>query len=88
MREHPEKIDLLVTDVVMPEMHGPVMAREILGLRPDVKVLFVSGYSENDISDQGVLEPGIDVLQKPFAKSILIRKIREMLDGESGGSLG
>jgi len=88
VREHPTNIELLVTDVVMPEMHGPVMAREILGLRPDVKVLFVSGYSDNDISDQGVIDPGIDMLQKPFTKMVLIRKVREILDGEGGGSLG
>jgi signal transduction histidine kinase/CheY-like chemotaxis protein len=74
-------IELLVTDVVMPEMHGPALARQLLDLRPGLKVLFVSGYSENDISDQGVVEPGLEVLQKPFTKQSLIRKVREMLDG-------
>jgi signal transduction histidine kinase len=76
-----DAIDLLVTDVVMPEMHGPALARLLLEVRPGMKVLYVSGYSENDISDQGVVEPGLEVLQKPFTKQSLIRKVREMLDG-------
>jgi FixJ family two-component response regulator len=69
-----------VTDVVMPEMHGPEVARLLLTDRPDMKVLYVSGYSENDISDQGVLDDGLDVLQKPFTHQSLIRKVRQMLD--------
>jgi signal transduction histidine kinase len=85
--QHSGKIEMLVTDIVMPEMHGPTLAQQIVGLRPDVKVLYVSGYSENDISDQGVLEPGLDVLQKPFSKVTLLRKVRDILDGKGGGSL-
>ena len=79
VRGRPEAIHLLVTDVVMPEMHGPDLARLILAIKPDMKVLFVSGYSENDISDQGVIEPHLDVLQKPFTQQILMRKISSML---------
>jgi two-component system cell cycle sensor histidine kinase/response regulator CckA len=52
-----------------------------------MKVLYISGYSENDISDQGVLEPGLDVVQKPFTKLTLVKKVRDMLDSESPGSL-
>jgi len=85
--KHLGNIDLLVTDVVMPEMHGPTLARQILGLRSEVKVLYVSGYSENDISDQGVLEPGLEVLQKPFSKLFLLRKVREVLEGNKERSL-
>ena len=48
---------------------------------PGMRVLYVSGYSENDISDQGVLDPQLEVLQKPFTQDVLIRKIREILDG-------
>ena len=73
-------IHLLVTDVVMPEMHGPTVARLLGADRPNMKVLYVSGYSENDISDQGVLDDGLDVLQKPFTHQSLIRKVRQMLD--------
>jgi signal transduction histidine kinase/ActR/RegA family two-component response regulator len=79
-REHDSPIDLLVTDVVMPEMHGPALARVLQPLQPQMKVLYVSGYSENDISDQGVVDPDLDVLQKPFTHQSLVRKIREVLD--------
>lgn len=78
--KHLGKIELLVTDIVMPEMHGPTLARQIQGLRPEVRVLYVSGYSESDINDQGVLEPGLDVLQKPFSKLYLLRKVRAVLE--------
>ncbi len=79
-REHEKPIDLLVTDIVMPDMHGPVLARELTPLQPAMKVLFVSGYSDSDISDQGVLEPGLEVLQKPFTQESLAGKVREILD--------
>jgi signal transduction histidine kinase/CheY-like chemotaxis protein len=79
--EYPGRIDLLLTDVVMPEMHGPAVARLLTVSRPEMKVLYVSGYSDNDISDQGVLDPSLDVLQKPFTQQILISKVRELLDG-------
>jgi signal transduction histidine kinase/ActR/RegA family two-component response regulator len=79
-REHRNGIDLLVTDVVMPDMHGPVLAREIAPLQPEMKVLFVSGYSDSDISDQGAISPGLLVLQKPFTQEILAAKVREILD--------
>ena len=79
-REHKERIDLLVTDVVMPDMHGPALAREIAPLQPDMKVLFVSGYSDSDISDHGAISPGLLVLQKPFTQEILAAKVRDILD--------
>jgi signal transduction histidine kinase/ActR/RegA family two-component response regulator len=78
-KAHSGLIHLLVTDVVMPEMHGPVVARLLSALQPAMKILFVSGYSENDISDQGVLDPGLEVLQKPFTHQSLVRKVREIL---------
>jgi signal transduction histidine kinase/ActR/RegA family two-component response regulator len=79
-REEKQPIDLLVTDIVMPDMHGPVLARELMPLQPAMKVLFVSGYSDSDISDQGVLDPNLDMLQKPFTQESLARKVREILD--------
>lgn len=79
-REQRGKIQLLVTDVVMPDMHGPALAQLLLAIKPEMKVLYVSGYSENDISDQGVLDSGLVVLQKPFTQQILGRKVREILD--------
>ena len=81
--EHPTPIQLLVTDVVMPEMHGPVLARALSTAQPGMKVLFVSGYSENDISDQGVIEPDLEVLQKPFTQQMLVRKVQVILENET-----
>jgi two-component system cell cycle sensor histidine kinase/response regulator CckA len=82
-RRHAGRIELLVSDVILPEMHGPVIARLLNEVKPDMKVLFVSGYSENDISEQGVLEPGVDVLQKPFSQQELLLKIDAMLNEPS-----
>ncbi len=79
-QEHPGTIDILVTDVVMPEMHGPELASHLSKQRPELKVLYVSGYSENDISEQGVLYEGLEVLQKPFSRAALAEKIRKILD--------
>jgi two-component system, cell cycle sensor histidine kinase and response regulator CckA len=81
-REQEKPIDLLVTDIVMPDMNGPTLARALAPSQPDMKVLFVSGYSDADISDQGVVEPGLTVLQKPFTQESLAGKVREMLDSE------
>jgi signal transduction histidine kinase len=78
--EHSKPIQLLVSDVVMPEMHGPVLARALATAQPAMKVLFVSGYSENDISDQGVIEPDIKILQKPFTQQTLVRTVQAIID--------
>jgi CheY-like chemotaxis protein len=79
VQRHGAPIHLTITDVVMPEMHGPALARELLAVQPEMKILFVSGYSENDISDQGVIEPGLEVLQKPFTQQVLVSRVREFL---------
>jgi len=81
-RQH-EAIHLLVTDVVMPGMHGPALAEILRPLMPGMRVLYISGYSENDFSDQGVIDPNLDLLKKPFTQEVLIRKIREVLDQQS-----
>jgi len=78
-------IDLLVTDVVMPEVGGPELARRLTTQMPGIKVLFVSGYSDEAIVRHGVIESGTAFLQKPFTRASLARKIREVLDGEPSG---
>jgi len=83
VRRRQEAIDLLVTDVVMPGMHGPALAEILRPLVPGMRVLYISGYSENDFSDQGVIDPNLDLLKKPFTQEALIRKIREVLDQQS-----
>jgi CheY-like chemotaxis protein len=73
------EIALLVSDVVMPQMTGPECARELLLTRPNTKVLFVSGYSEADISEDGVLSLGVNLLPKPFTPNVLSERVRQAL---------
>jgi PAS domain S-box-containing protein len=75
-----EKIRLLVTDVVMPRMNGKQLADEILKLCPELKVLFISGYTNNAIVHYGVLEAGLWFLPKPYTLAGLVAKVREVLD--------
>ena len=78
-KEYDGPIHLLITDVIMPHMNGQELAEQLTAERPDMKVLFVSGYSDNDIGDHGVINPGIDLLQKPFTPQTLARKIRDVI---------
>jgi len=80
-------IDLLFTDVVMPQMSGKELSDRILELHPKIKILFTSAYTENAIVHQGVLNPGVSLLQKPFSPSALAHKVREVLDGFSSSTL-
>ena len=73
-------ISLVVTDVVMPLMGGREMAEQLKATNPDIKVLFTSGYIDDTITHQGVLESGIEFLSKPYTPMALARKVREMLD--------
>lgn len=79
-RTHDGAIDLLLTDVVMPGVSGRELATHISTLRPGIRVLYMSGYTDNVIAHGGLLERGIAFLQKPFAPAVLAVKVREVLD--------
>ncbi len=79
---HHGPVDLLLTDVIMPGMNGHEVAQRVLSLRPHTKVLYMSGYTENVIGHNGTLDPGINLLQKPFTLQALKEKVREVLDAE------
>jgi PAS domain S-box-containing protein len=77
---HPSPIHLLLTDVIMPGMSGRELAERITSMRPETRVLYMSGYTENAIGHNGVLEAGINLLQKPFTLPALKAKVREVID--------
>ena len=77
-------IDLLVTDVIMPKMGGKELSEKLLLRYPKVKVLYISGYTDNAIGHHGVLDEGTPLLQKPFSAQSLAQKVREVLDKSQG----
>jgi CheY-like chemotaxis protein len=76
---HPGPIHLLLTDVVMPGMRGPELAERTLKHRPDIRVLYMSGYTHDANSRHGVLDAGMELLQKPFTPTRLTEKVRQVL---------
>jgi two-component system cell cycle sensor histidine kinase/response regulator CckA len=78
-------INLMVTDVIMPQMSGRELAERMAPMRPEMHVLYMSGYPDNTIVQHGVLEPGTAFLQKPFTINALELKVREILDGARKG---
>jgi CheY-like chemotaxis protein len=79
-RDDRRPIDLLLTDVIMPGMDGAELQRRLLRLRPGIRTLFMSGYAANIIGEHGILEDGLNFIQKPFSVADLTRKVRELLD--------
>jgi CheY-like chemotaxis protein len=80
-RSNPDlPIELLVTDVVMPRLSGKAVADQLRAVRPGIKVLYISGYSDDTLLRHGAAETGLNFLQKPFSPSLLAYKIRDVLD--------
>jgi signal transduction histidine kinase len=78
--EHKGTIDLIATDVVMPEMNGSQLVERVLEARPGIRVLFMSGYTDDEVMRRGVIDGQTAFLQKPFTPDLLAHKIREVLD--------
>jgi DNA-binding NtrC family response regulator len=79
LETHPT-IEVLLTDVALPDINGRQLADQIIRLRPTVKVLFMTGYARNAIVHQGVLDPNVDLLAKPFTIDSLGRKMRQVVE--------
>ena len=82
VREHTGKIDMVLTDVIMPGLSGRELVETLRGLRPGLRVLYMSGYTADAIAHHGVLDPGVEFIQKPFTPSALARRLRETLDAK------
>lgn len=77
--EYQGRIDLLLTDVVMHPLTGPALAEKLMRSRPEMKVIYISGYANASLAPDGVLEPGTVLVHKPFTMKILSAKLREVL---------
>ncbi|MGO9415961.1 MAG: ATP-binding protein, partial [Syntrophobacteraceae bacterium] len=80
VEEHPGDIHLLITDVVMPEMNGRELAELLRAVRPNLKCLFMSGYTADAIAHRGILEEGLNFIHKPFGSDELAARVRQVLD--------
>lgn len=81
VRDHTGTIDLLITDVMMEDMDGPELVRQLAVLRPRTRTLFMSGYMDNALGEQGVLSANVNFIQKPFSPTVIAQKVRDILDG-------
>ena len=86
LTSRPEHVDLLLTDVIMPKMQGKELATKVLALRPGTPVVFMSGYTQGLLDTQGVPEPGIHLIEKPFSEATLLTKLHQVLRERPAGS--
>jgi len=81
--QHPGSIDVLLTDVIMPQMSGPELVRSLAPQRPGIKVLYISGYTDDKLRHAPILDPEVALIQKPFQLLDLTQKLREVLDSNA-----
>jgi two-component system cell cycle sensor histidine kinase/response regulator CckA len=79
-RAHGENVQLLLTDVVLPGRNGRALAADLRTVQPNLKIIFISGYPENDVTKYGLDEPGMFYLPKPFSVESLVKKVRGVLE--------
>ncbi len=80
VNQFPGKIHLVISDIVMPQMSGTELAEKLKTLQKDIKIIFMSGYTNNTINHDGILDKGVNFIQKPFTVDTLLRKVREVLE--------
>jgi nitrogen-specific signal transduction histidine kinase len=83
VKQNTAKIDLLLTDVVMPHLQGPELAKQVAALHPEIKVLYMSGYAQLMLGDGGILEEGVILVEKPFTEPVLLARVEQALDAEA-----
>ncbi len=81
VRKHDDTIHLVITDVVMPDMDGPELVRQLSTIRPDTQTLFMSGYMDDTLGERGILSTNANFIQKPFSPRTIAQKVRDILDG-------
>ena len=84
LEENPGPVQLLITDVVMPKMSGRELAQQIFAVRPEIRVLYMSGYTDAAVVNSGILRTEVAFLQKPFTPAALSHKVREVLEARGG----
>jgi CheY-like chemotaxis protein len=77
----PDKIDIVVTDLIMPGMSGRELVQALHQIRPELKALYISGYTEDEIIRRGLHDPTVAFLSKPFTADVLVDRVRALLDG-------
>jgi CheY-like chemotaxis protein len=78
-----EHVDVLLTDVILPRMQGKELADKFRVLQPAARVVFMSGYTQGLLGEQGVLEPGVHLIEKPFSEATLLTRLHETLSAHS-----